>query len=127
MSVIGLSGAVLICAMLVLLLREWRPAMALPLRLTVAVLVAGMALSLYAPIVGRIGEMLRFAEGGELATPLFRAAGIAMICELTALFCRDMGEQTLAVSVQWFGKIEILLLCLPLLDGLLAVAKELLT
>ena len=57
---------------------------------------------------------------------VLRALGIALICELTALFCRDLGENTLAEGVQLFGKLEILILSLPLLDKVLEMAKELL-
>ena len=57
---------------------------------------------------------------------LIRALGIALICELCALFCRDLGEQSVASGVLLFGKLEILVLCLPLVDKVLEIAKELL-
>ena len=127
MGVWQIAGVALLSCMVLLLLKEWRPAMTVPLRLSVTVLVTGAALLLYVPVLSQIGEMFTLSGGAEYATPLLRAAAIALVCELSATLCRDMGEGTLASGVQWFGRIEILLLCLPLVDGLLAVAKELLS
>ena len=58
-------------------------------------------------------------------TVLMKALGIGVICQFTAELCRDAGESVLASRVEFFGKIEILLLSIPLLQKLLAFAKEL--
>ena len=87
---------------------------------------AESALVLYAPVLGRIRTLFTQTGAGEYADIVLRALGIALICELTAVFCRDLGENTLADGVQLFGKLEILVLSLPLVDKVLEMAKELL-
>lgn len=126
MSALQIAGAALLFAILILLLREWRPTMAPPLRLAATLVLFSAALTLYAPILTRIHTLFSLSEKTDLATPLLRAAGIALIIEFTASFCRDMGENTVAEGVSLFGKLEILLLSLPLLDALIAIAEELL-
>ena len=57
-------------------------------------------------------------------TALLKALGVGIVCQFTAQLCRDAGEETLASGVEFFGKVEIILLSLPLLQQLLALAGE---
>ena len=126
MGLLSLAGIALLAALLILFLRELRPAFVPPVRLGAAVILLGAALALYAPVLSRIEALFSQTGTGEYMDTVLRALGIALICELTALFCRDLGENTLAEGVQLFGKLEILVLSLPLLDKVLEMAKELL-
>ncbi|MBR3863000.1 MAG: stage III sporulation AC/AD family protein, partial [Clostridia bacterium] len=60
------------------------------------------------------------------AESVLRAVGIGLICEFSAAFCRDLGENTVAEGVLLFGKLEILVLALPLVDELIEIVGELL-
>ena len=126
MELLQLCGVALVGGMLMLFLKELRPAMLPPLRLAVSLLVLGTALALYAPILNRVQELLQSTGVGEYADVLLRALGIALICELTAILCEDLGEPSVARGIQIFGKLEILVLSLPLVDKVLELAKELL-
>ena len=126
MSLFQLAGAALLGAMLLALLRELRAPLTLPIRATLSAALLGGVLLLYAPVLTQIQALFSQTGAAEYAEPLLRGVGIALVCELTALFCRDLGEGTLALGVESFGKLEILLLCLPLIDKILELAKELL-
>ena len=126
MGLLQLSGLALLAAMLILILRELRPAFVPPVRLGASLLLIGAALALYAPVLSRVQALFAQTGAGVYTDVVLRALGIALICELTAAFCRDLGESTLAEGVQLFGKLEILVLSLPLVDKVLEMAKELL-
>lgn len=126
MSAFQIAGVALLAVMVVVLLRELRPSLVPPLRLCASVILLGAGIALLAPIVEQMRSLLAASEAGELGGIVLRALGIAMICELTASFCEDMGEQTIARCVSTFGKWEILVLCIPLVDKVLDLAKELL-
>lgn len=126
MSILQVAGAALLCGVVILLLRELRPTFAPPARLAATLMLVGASLVLYAPILSEINTLLTVTGAMEYALPILRALGIALICELCASFCRDLGEGTLALGVSLFGKLEILLLSLPLLMQVLDIAKELL-
>ena len=70
--------------------------------------------------------LFAMAGAADYATPILRATGIALIAEFAASVCRDLGENTVANGVLLFAKMEILVLCLPLVDQVLEIAKELL-
>ncbi len=126
MSAFQIAGVALLAVMLLTLIRELRPSFAPPFRLCASVLLLGAGVALLAPIVTEIRALLTASDAGELGSIVLRALGIAMICELAASFCEDMGEQTIARCVSAFGKWEILVLCIPLVDKVLDLAKELL-
>lgn len=124
MSIFSVCGCALLAAVLILLLREWRTSLALPLRVAGALVLFLAAFSLFTPITVRISELFSVAGNSTVAPVLFRALGIALVAEFTASLCRDLGETTLSSGVALFGKLEILLLALPFVDDLLALAKE---
>ena len=126
MGILQVAGIALLSAMLILLLRELRAVAALPVRLGATLLLFCAALGLYAPVLLRIRTLFSLGEGGAFAETVLRAVGIGLICEFSAAFCRDLGENTVAEGVQLFGKLEILVLALPLIDELIEVVGGLL-
>ena len=107
MGVWQVSGVALLSAMLILLLRELRATSAVPVRLAATVLLCLAALSLYAPVLSRIRTLFSLGGGSALAETVLRAVGVGLICEFSASFCRDLGENTLADGVALFGKLEL--------------------
>ena len=126
MSAFQIAGVALLAVIVLALLRELRPTLLPSLRLCASVVLIGAGIALLAPIVTQIRGLLAASDAGELGSIVMRALGIAMISELAASFCEDMGEQTIAHCVSTFGKWEILVLCIPLVDKVLQLAKELL-
>ena len=126
MSAFQIAGVALLAVIVLALLRELRPTLLPSLRLCASVVLIGAGIALLAPIVTQIRGLLAASDAGELGGIVMRALGIAMISELAASFCEDMGEQTIARCVSTFGKWEILVLCIPLVDKVLQLAKELL-
>lgn len=126
MGILQVAGIALLAAMLILLLREMRAAAAPPVRLVTTLVLFGAALGLYAPVLLRIRTLFFLGGGGAFAEAVLRAVGIGLICEFSAAFCRDLGENTVAEGVLLFGKLEILVLSLPLIDELIEIVGELL-
>ncbi|MBQ9802264.1 MAG: stage III sporulation AC/AD family protein [Clostridia bacterium] len=126
MSILQVAGIALLAAMVILLLREMRAAAAPPVRLVTTLVLFGAALGLYAPLLTRVRTLFALGDGGALVTAVLRAVGIGMVCEFSAAFCRDLGENTIAEGVLLFGRLEILLLAMPLVDDLIQIVGELL-
>lgn len=126
MGVLQVAGIGILAVMLILCVKELKGSLAPPLRLASSLLLLGAAVLLYVPVVERIRTLFSMAGATDYATPVLRATGIALICELSASFCRDLGENTVANGILLFGKLEILVLSLPLVDAVLEIAKELL-
>lgn len=126
MGIVQIAGVAILSVALILCLKELKATFALPARLAAALLLFGAALVLYVPVLERLRVLFSMSDTADYATPILRSVGIALVCEFTAGFCRDLGETTVAGGVLLFGKMEILVLCLPLIDKVLEIAKELL-
>ena len=67
------------------------------------------------------------ADGlSELVAAALRILGIGYVFGICSDVCRDSGEGTLATHIETVGKVELLLLCIPLIEKILATATRLL-
>ena len=57
---------------------------------------------------------------------ILKGLGIVILTQVSSDICRDSGEGTLASHIETVGKLELLLLCIPLIEEVLATAKKLL-
>lgn len=69
-------------------------------------------------------EELQFLQGyfsgfGSYIKILVKIIGITYLSEFSSDLCRDAGANTLATQVELFGKLSILVLCMPILTSLL--------
>lgn len=64
------------------------------------------------------------AESGFVL--MLKALCIALCCQMTSELCRDCGEGALASRVELAGKAGILMLCVPALQQIFSLAKDLL-
>ena len=97
-----------------------------------AALVGVVALvRLLSPVLARYKEAISslhamLAETGweEYGVLMFKSLGVGLAVKVTADVCRDLGEESLASALETAGRLEILLLCLPLMNELLATIRE---
>lgn len=110
-----------LCALSIL--RTYKPEWTLFLRLAATVVLIGAILALAAEILSDMTALIGacFGEGilpAEARSILLRSLGLAMATELCAGVCRDSGETALASWVETAGRLEILVLALPLVRAI---------
>ena len=69
-------------------------------------------------------EELQFLQGyftgyGTYFKLLIKIIGITYLAEVSADLCKDAGANTLASQIELFGKLSILVLCMPIMTSLL--------
>ena len=57
---------------------------------------------------------------------ILKGLGIVILTQIASDICRDSGEGTLASHIETVGKLELLLLCIPLIEEILTTAEKLL-
>ncbi|HBF15036.1 MAG TPA: hypothetical protein DDW30_05030 [Clostridiales bacterium] len=112
---------------LAILLRQWRGEFVPLLRLALAAVFAGAIIAMSAPLVSYIRTLTEAAGVPGYAEFLLKALGIAVLTQCCAELCRESGESGVASGVELAGKVEILLLALPLIAEILSTARELLS
>lgn len=106
-------------------LKQWKSDLSLILRLALIVLLGTIALGSLSPLIEYIGQI--WSDQSKLyLTVLFKALGMAFLTHYAAEICRECGEGGMASGVETVGKIEMLILCIPLMEELLHTADQLL-
>lgn len=118
-----ICGVLAITAFLSLLLRQYRPELALAIGVLAGVAVSLVLIRVLAAPLERAQQLMEKAGiGGDTAVLLVKSLGICLLTQLTADVCRDAGEAGLASRAELAGKAALLLLALPLFGQLLELA-----
>ena len=95
-----------------------------PLRAAATVLFSSLLLLAATPVIEYVNELFSLTGFSRFASPILRGFGIAMLSQGCASVCRDCGEGSVASFVELAGKIEIFILCIPLISELLALSRR---
>ena len=109
-----------------ILVRQWKTDFAPFVRLAVTVLFSALVITAATPIVTYLEALIESTSASSYVTTLLKGLGIAILTQCCSEICRECGEGGIGTGVEWIGKIEILLLCLPLMSEILSLAKDLL-
>lgn len=60
-----------------------------------------------------------FSSYGSCLKLLLKIIGITYLAEISADLCKDAGANALASQIELFGKLSILVLCMPIMTSLL--------
>ena len=119
LALIGVAAAVIV--------KQWKADFVPLVRLCVVVLFGTAAIGIATPLINYLGSLMEVGGVSPYAAILFKALGIATLTQVCSEVCRESGEASAANGIELVGKIEILLLCLPLIEEILGAAKGLLT
>lgn len=77
-------------------------------------------------IVEMLHELTEYIGINEIyITVVLKMIGIAYLSEFTASICKDAGQNTIASQVDFFGKMSMIVVSLPVLQSLLQTIGEL--
>jgi stage III sporulation protein AD len=127
MEILQIVGLGIIGTVLILVIRQQRPELALQLSLVISVII-------FLIVVGKIGLILDlFRELANRANisqlylnTVLKIIGIAYISEFGAQVCKDAGEGAVAGKIEMAGKILIMVLAIPILIVVLDTVVKLL-
>lgn len=120
-----ICGLALISVVAFSVVRGWGRDFEVPMKLAAAVVFLGLLLGLARPLLGWIRQMLSVGAVSEYADLLLGALGIAMLTGVCADICRECREPTVASYVEMAGRLEILVLCIPLIKEILETVAAL--
>ncbi len=127
MELTTILSMLLIAAFLTVLLRRYRPELAMGVGIVAGAIALLAVLKTAAPAVSQLQALLDGAALPQAYTAiLFKALGICLLTQLTADACRDAGESALAAKAELAGKLLLLVLSLPLFEKITSLALSLL-
>jgi stage III sporulation protein AD len=122
-SFFKLIGLALLSAMLVTLLRKWGSDLAVLLKLSAGVALAAACILALSPMLEYIRELCAISEGlpWESVETMLGVLAVAMVTHVCANICRDCGEATLGGYLELGGKVEIIVLILPMIRDIVEI------
>ena len=114
-----ICGLALICVIAFSAVRQFGRDFEVPMKLAAAVVFLGLILGIARPLLVYVRQMLGDGAVGPYAELLMGALGIAFLTGICADLCRECREPSVASYVEMAGRLEILLLCVPLIKEIL--------
>ncbi|HHW74576.1 MAG TPA: stage III sporulation protein AD [Firmicutes bacterium] len=114
--IVQVVGLGLIAALLALILKEYRPELAMQISLAAGTIIMLLVLNRIVTAVNVITETA-VAAGINLVylQTLLRVIGIAYLAEFGSQLCRDAGEGSIATRVELAAKVIILVMAVPVI------------
>ena len=95
-------------------------------RVAGTVLIFGILFTSVSALIDELQGMFSFGEVSEYVIIMIKALGVAFVTHICATLCRDCGEGGLASGVELAGKLEILIISLPLISKVMGYVSEML-
>jgi stage III sporulation protein AD len=122
-------GAGILVAFAAVFLRKSSSDIAVLLKICGGVILAAACIARISPIIEYVNEICSVAAFGEEINQsvgvLLRVLCVAMLTGICSNICRDCGENSIAHYTELGGKIEMLILALPLFENVLRTVMEL--
>lgn len=127
MEIAQIVGIALVTTIMLLILRQEKPVMAVVLSIVFSVVIFTFMMGKMASVIGVMKELTQRAEINYFFFgTLLKILGVAYLGEFAAAICQDAGEQAVAKKVEFASKIIIAVLALPIMIAILESLMELL-
>lgn len=127
MNIIGLVGIGITAAILAIVIKQYKPEIAMLISVLAGVIILTVAVSVLAPVLKTISELTGMAGlDSTYANALLKALAIVYITQLASDSCKDVGETAIASKLELAGKIAVVLISLPMFQAIVEMVIKLL-
>ncbi|MBQ9978673.1 MAG: hypothetical protein IJP20_02640 [Clostridia bacterium] len=123
---IKLFGVAILCAIACVIIKNYKNEFHVTAKISAIIIIFGIIIGLISPIVKYLKNLAGQALSEEYVEIILKTLAVSYITNLSSEVCKDCGEGNIASGVEMIGKLEILLLSIPLIESILQLAGELL-
>ena len=107
-------------------IKQWKADFLPLVRMGAVILFGTLLIASAKPLLALLETLSKGSGASPYVETILKGLGIAILTQISSDICRDSGEGTLATHIETVGKLELLLLCIPLIKEILATAEKLL-
>ena len=126
MTILKLCMVALLIVAVTSVIRTWKADFLPLVRIGAAVLFGTLLIASAQPLLSLLTGLSKGAGVSQYIETILKGLGIVILTQICSDICRDSGEGTLAGHIETVGKLELLLLSIPLIEEILATAEKLL-
>ena len=124
MNEIKMCGIVLCALIICVVFKNLKSEYSLVIRIVITVGVSLASFIIIEPLLTFIDEISSNTAVNNYVPTLIKALGIAFTVQITSDICRDAGESSLGERIELFGKVEILLISIPLIKNIFKLCES---
>lgn len=116
MDIIKIVGLGLVATIIIVIVKQQRPELAVQLSIVVGAVIFTMMLGKINSVISLLQEMARRSNISLLyMETILKIIGVAYIAEFGAQICRDAGEGAIAAKVEFAAKVIVIVLAIPVI------------
>ncbi len=116
MEIIQIIGIGFIVTLLILIIKQQRPEIAVQLSLALATIIFLMVLGKINVVLNLFRDMAAKANISAMyLNTILKIIGIAYVTEFGAQVCRDAGEGAVAGKIEFAGKVLVMVMAIPII------------
>ncbi len=116
MEIIQIIGLCFVVTLLILIIKQQRPEIALQLSLALATIIFLLVLNKISVVLQLFRDMAEKANISQMyLNTILKIIGIAYVTEFGAQVCRDAGEGTVAGKIEFAGKVMVMVMAIPII------------
>lgn len=116
MEIIQIIGLGFMVTLLILVIKQQRPEIAVQLSLALATIIFLMVLSKINIVLDLFRDMAAKANISSMyLNTILKIIGIAYVTEFGAQVCRDAGEGAVAGKIEFAGKVLVMVMAIPII------------
>ena len=119
-----LCGVGIVLAFVCLLLQNHRKEFVPLTRVAGIIILFGIIITLINPIIDYFKSITSQVVPLEYIQIMLKALSIGFLSQISSGICKDCGENNIAKEIETVGKIEIILLSLPLITRIVSLSEE---
>ncbi len=122
MEVIKIVGISIFSVIMIIILKNYRPEMALVLSIITGIGIMLYAISKMSSVINVLNDLIsKSGVNTDFLLIIIKVIGIAYIVEFGKNVCIDAGQSSIATKLEMAGKVVIVVLTIPLISSLVNV------
>lgn len=122
MEVIKIVGVSIFAVIMIIILKNYRPEMALVLSIITGIGIMLYAISKMSSVINVLNDLVsKSGVNTDFLLIIIKVIGIAYIVEFGKNVCIDAGQSSIAIKLEMAGKVVIVVLTIPLISSLVNV------
>lgn len=122
MEVIKIVGISIFAVIMIIILKNYRPEMALVLSIITGIGIMLYAISKMSSVINVLNDLVsKSGVNTDFLLIIIKVIGIAYIVEFGKNVCIDAGQSSIATKLEMAGKVVIVVLTIPLVSSLVNV------
>ncbi len=127
MEIMQILGVGFVVMLLILVIKQERPELAVQLSLALAGIIFLMALNKISVVINLFQDLAQKANISHIyLNTILKIIGIAYVTEFGAQVCRDAGESAVGAKIEFAGKILVTVMAIPIIALVLDTIVKLL-